>query len=91
MKRIVLIIVATLLIAVPVTALATTKARIIRLTSQDRVIYGKVGCTANYEAFQSTLLCQRQPRSRAKYEVSIAPGGIAVFRLGNPDPIYVTP
>jgi hypothetical protein len=91
MKRIILAISITLIVAIPVTAVAATKANIFRLKSQDRVVYGKVGCIANYEAYRATLLCQRQPRSRARYEVSISPSAIAVFRMGNPDPIYVTP
>jgi hypothetical protein len=38
------------------------------------------------------LLCQRRPRSRARYEVAIYPGSIIVYKMGQPDnPVYVTP
>jgi hypothetical protein len=89
MKKSVLTALITLLVAVPVTAVAAS-SDVFRLKSQDRVIYGRVGCTATVEA-QAILLCQRQPRSRARYEVVISPKSIAVFRVGNPVPIYVTP
>ena len=64
-------------------------ARLVYLKSGDVAVFGKVQCIANAEAGARSLLCQRRPRRRARYEVAVSPTSILVFKMGNPDPVYV--
>jgi hypothetical protein len=89
MKKCVVAVVIALVVAIPVTAAATSA--VVRLHNGQRVVFGRVGCEANVEAGFRNLLCQRQPRARAKFEVAIFTSGISVYRMGNPEPVYSTP
>ena len=57
---------------------------------EEIAVFGKVQCIADVEGGVKSLLCQRRPRSRARYETAIFPS-ILVFRMGNPDPIFTAP
>ena len=62
------------------------------LQAGDIAIFGGVQCIANIEGGRKHLLCQRRPRSKARYEVAVFPRSILVYRMGRPDdPVYVTP
>jgi hypothetical protein len=70
---------------------STAPARTFTLRRGDVALYGNVRCLATIEGGAPYFLCSRRPRTRARYEAAIWPGGINVFRLGNPDPVYSTP
>jgi hypothetical protein len=70
---------------------ASERARVVTLRDQEIAVFGGVHYIANTEAGLRHFLCQRRPRSKARFEAAVFPGGIAVYRMGNPDPIYVTP
>ena len=70
---------------------AASSARSLTLRRGDIAVYGNVRCLATVESGAPYFLCSRRPRTQARYEAAIWPGGIDVFRIGNPDPIYSTP
>jgi hypothetical protein len=65
--------------------------RVVYLRYNDVAVFGGVQCIATAEAGYKYLLCQRRPRASAPYEVGVTRDGIDVYKLGSPDPVYVTP
>jgi hypothetical protein len=64
---------------------------VVHMRYNDVAVFGGVQCIATAEAGYKYLLCQRRPRASAPYEVGVTRDGIEVYKIGSPDPVYVTP